>query len=396
MVAIAGRYLVCIALTIALSACDPKGNPGKASPNPLEPSPAATTVRPPPTSLAPPNPAFDGVSEVAKDLATDRAKGIFVATNRQLLNQSLASFGDARSQSVIYGVAYQHLTAGNDGRVSPVRSTLEFQGARKAEFDKMVGERFLAAKLYPRQVVIFVHGYNQSPNAALSSGIAIRTLLRLDAPMIMFMWPSQGVLRDYPKDQAMAEASRNAFQTVLCDARTRYPDAKVSVIAHSMGNYLVANALDHLASRGGCTAGAKISNLVMMSPDIPDEKMRELHQPIVSQADIVTAYVSQIDRAVESSEVFWQGPNFGFVRNGVPIIYPGIFSIDVTSVQDINFSFMSLNHDSYSFSQIMEDVYELLRKPDPQPMSRSLRIAEMTARGGAKYYVMNGKPKGRN
>lgn len=382
--------LVGLTLVATLAACKPDLE--KAPANKAH-SAGTTAVAPPPMPDAPANPALDGTSEVARYLASDPTKGVFVATNRGILDKALASFGDSRSETLTYGVAYQKLES-VEGRVQPVKSSLTFDGARKVEFDQALGRFYQGAKTYPNQVVLFVHGYNQKPYDAMSAAISVRSLLRLDAPMILFMWPSQGVVRDYPKDQAMAEASRRAFLALLCDTKTKFPDAKVTIIAHSMGNYLVANALDHLDGQGGCPTAGKISNLVMMSPDIPNEKMRELFQPLVRRVDLVTAYVSQLDRAVQSSEAFWNIDNFGFVRNGEPTVYEGIASIDVSSVQDINFSALSLNHDSYSYSQVMDDVYDMLVDGSRDPERRSLRTRGKSTKSGGRFYVMDGRPKG--
>ena len=86
--------------------------------------------------------------------------------------------------------------------------------------------------------------------------------------VIGFSWPSNGSVLDYPADQKDALASANAFGNLL--VRIALYGKPITLICHSMGNYMAANALSALVDnvhRPSVLTEAKISAIQGLSGD---------------------------------------------------------------------------------------------------------------------------------
>lgn len=113
-----------------------------------------------------------------------------------------------------------------------------------------------------QHVSVFVHGYNSSWADAVNRYEQIRSELydkQQLGQLVLFNWPSNGGPADYLPDREDARDSASAFAQELVDlhdrvvtiqraaARLKDPAkgcrAKISIIAHSMGNYVVQKAL---------------------------------------------------------------------------------------------------------------------------------------------------------
>src|SRR5262249_12016352 len=114
----------------------------------------------------------------------------------------------------------------------------------------------IADELKP--VVVFVHGFNESPARALGIGQALVDALP-DLTLVQYLWPSEGEVYDYEQDRIKVAAS--AGDILNCLRALDCPN----VIAHSMGNFGVQEALKLV---NGSTA-PYIDKLVMIAPDVP-------------------------------------------------------------------------------------------------------------------------------
>ncbi len=90
---------------------------------------------------------------------------------------------------------------------------------------------------------VFIHGYNVAFDDALYRTAQLACDLGIEGMPMMFSWPSKGQARDYVHDLKTARASVEAlvdflFLTWHC---TRAP--RVNIIAHSMGNVVLTEAL---------------------------------------------------------------------------------------------------------------------------------------------------------
>ena len=141
-----------------------------------------------------------------------------------------------------------------------------------------------------KHVTLCVHGYNN--DFADTIGFYTRISQGLYAGKdslgisILFTWPSKGEVYGYLPDRAEARACADDLgdvlnllydvlgrnQVVAADDPAKACKAKVSIIAHSMGNYLTQMALFHVWKRNNSPLTVSLINqLVMVAADVDND-----------------------------------------------------------------------------------------------------------------------------
>ncbi|MGH8512368.1 MAG: alpha/beta hydrolase [Gammaproteobacteria bacterium] len=142
-----------------------------------------------------------------------------------------------------------------------------------------------------QHVSVFVHGYNNRWEKAVTRYQQLQTELydkQQLGQLVLFNWPSNGSPAGYLPDREDARDSAGAFAQELVDlhdhlvtmeraaARLKDPAkrcrAKVSIIAHSMGNYVVQKALAVAARRlNSPELITLITQLAMVAADVDND-----------------------------------------------------------------------------------------------------------------------------
>jgi esterase/lipase superfamily enzyme len=124
-----------------------------------------------------------------------------------------------------------------------------------------------------RRVLIFVHGFNTRFEEAVYRFAQIVYDARVDVAPVLFTWPSGGNVTDYVYDRDSAVYSRDAFE-VLLQALVKDPNVdSISILAHSMGNYLAIESLRQMSIRDRGLS-PKIRDVMLASPDIDVDVFR--------------------------------------------------------------------------------------------------------------------------
>jgi esterase/lipase superfamily enzyme len=150
-----------------------------------------------------------------------------------------------------------------------------------------------------RKVLIFVHGYNTRFEEAVYKFAQIVHDAHVDVAPVLFTWPSGGSLVDYVYDRDSAMYSRDAFESVLQALVDDKNVGSISILAHSMGNYLAVEALRQMAIRDRGLP-SKIHDVMLASPDIDvDVFRRQIAQiDVKPRATQFTLFVSRDDKAL--------------------------------------------------------------------------------------------------
>ena len=150
-----------------------------------------------------------------------------------------------------------------------------------------------------RRVLIFVHGYNTRFEEAVYRFAQIVHDARVNVAPVLFTWPSGGNLTDYVYDRDSALYSRDALEAVL-QALVEDPSVdSITILAHSMGNYLVMELLRQMAIRDRGLS-PKIRDVMMAAPDIDIDVFRRQIAEIDAgpRPAYFTLFVSRDDRAL--------------------------------------------------------------------------------------------------
>jgi esterase/lipase superfamily enzyme len=157
-----------------------------------------------------------------------------------------------------------------------------------------------------RKVLVFVHGFNNRFDDAVYRFAQIVHDSKAQALPVLFTWPSRGQLRlrSYTYDRESANFSRDALEGLL-DTLARQPNiSEVTIMAHSMGNWVT---LEALRTRSIRTAGKpdKIKNVLLVAPDVDIDVFRTQIRRIGTANLRFALFVSQDDRALSLSRTIW-------------------------------------------------------------------------------------------
>lgn len=119
-----------------------------------------------------------------------------------------------------------------------------------------------------RDVLVFVHGFNNSVDEARMRLAQIVADSRFSGVPVLFTWPSRQKLLAYGSDRENATASRDALEKLLADLARTPGVGRVHVLAHSMGTWLAMEALRQNAIAGRPTLDGRLGEVMLAAPDL--------------------------------------------------------------------------------------------------------------------------------
>ncbi|WP_194814423.1 alpha/beta hydrolase [Nocardia sp. XZ_19_385] len=219
-------------------------------------------------------------------------------------------------------------------------------------------------------VMLFVHGYNVGFPAAVQRAAQIAFDLDFKGVPMLYSWPSTASVSGYVADGVAVEWSAPHFtdflRKVLCTIGVR----RVHVVAHSMGNRLLTEALVALAVAPPSPRPARLAEIVFAAPDVDAEVFRRRAEVFAGQAERFTLYASDKDRALRMSQRLARYPRAGQAGAGI-VVVDGVDTIDATEL-DTDFMGHSYIGDHRS---VLGDLFYLIHgglEPDKRFGLRSV------------------------
>ena len=190
---------------------------------------------------------------------------------------------------------------------STVEAKILTQTQALTEFDQRI------RKTPKRQVLLFVHGFNTKFEEAVYRFAQISHDSNANIVPVLFTWPSRGNLLQYGYDHESASFSRDALENTLqALARDRNVD-EISILAHSMGNWVTLEALRQMSIRNRGLPN-KIKNIMLAAPDVDFDVFRRQIATIGAKPSLFTLFVSRDDEALAVSRQVWGNkPRLGAV-----------------------------------------------------------------------------------
>ncbi len=153
-----------------------------------------------------------------------------------------------------------------------------------------------------RDVVVFVHGFNNSYDEARFRLAQLVTDANFTGVPVLFTWPSRMQLLAYGSDKESATASRDALEKLIRDLSEVPGVGRVHVLAHSMGTWLAMEALRQNAIAGRADLGGRIGEIMLASPDIDLDVFRA-QMARIGRVTRVSVFAARDDRALSVSSV---------------------------------------------------------------------------------------------
>ena len=242
------------------------------------------------------------------------------------------------------------------------------------DHDEFVAEAgAAAAETDEPEALIFIHGYSNSFENAARRAAQVAYDLDFKGVPMMFSWPSAEKTAGYTIDENNARWSQQYFAEFLDLVRTKLGLSRVHVIAHSMGNRLLAETLPTYA-----TEGADLNQVMFAAPDIDADTFRQLAAAFHGKASRFTLYASSNDVALKASKLVHGESRAGDAGDDV-VLVDGIDTVDASLVETA-----LLGHSYFGDERtLLSDLFVLVRSgagPDDRP---SLEARE---RNGVGYW----------
>ncbi len=189
----------------------------------------------------------------------------------------------------------------------PSNPATDFATLKADEITRDDAKKWLSAsvrKSRDRSVLVFIHGFNNRFEDSVYRFAQIVKDSGVHSAPVLVTWPSRGSLLAYGYDRESTNYTRNALET-LFQYLAKDPEVKeVSILAHSMGNWLALEALRQMAIRNG-RLPAKFENVMLASPDVDVDVFRQQIVDMGKQHPKFTLFVSRDDRALAVSRRVW-------------------------------------------------------------------------------------------
>jgi len=249
-----------------------------------------------------------------------------------------------------------------------------------------------------RALLIVLHGFREGYESALRKTAFLGHVLDINAPLLLFDWPSdQGSgLRPYRRARAIATASgAELARTLKLIVRDVQPE-QVWIIANSMGGQVVVDAFSSLyQDEEFADLDREIQHVVLTAPDIDHQQFnQQFKKELRALARHLTVYVSSNDRALLVSRLVNRGRRGGESTLDIDQLDEAIRiaqltdpDSDLVNLVDVTPVNRTRNFHNFSLEtpEFFDDLYLRLTNPEV-PNSRP--IYRVQTSDGAVYSVL--------
>jgi len=126
----------------------------------------------------------------------------------------------------------------------------------------------LAQQAEGRDVLIYVHGFNETFESATTSYAKLVSGIQFGGVPVLFTWPSRGALLDYGTDRESAMWSRDSLEDTLMALASDEKVGRIHILAHSMCGLVTLEALRSIADRSSGALENRCGTFVGGSRDV--------------------------------------------------------------------------------------------------------------------------------
>jgi esterase/lipase superfamily enzyme len=189
----------------------------------------------------------------------------------------------------------------------PSNPATDFATLKAQEIDEAAARAWLSAsvrKTPDGSVLVFIHGFNTRFEDSVYRFAQVVQDSGVHSAPILVTWPSRGSLLAYGYDRESTNYSRNALERLFQYLARDREVKEVSILAHSMGNWLTLESLRQMAIRNG-RLPAKFKNVILAAPDVDVDVFSQQIVDMGKQHPQFTLFVSRDDRALAVSRRVW-------------------------------------------------------------------------------------------
>jgi esterase/lipase superfamily enzyme len=225
-----------------------------------------------------------------------------------------------------------------------------------------------------KDAFVFIHGYNTTFEDAARRTAQMAYDLRFQGAPILYSWPSQGEIAKYTFDENNVEWTWRHLADFLQALSQQSGAITIHLIAHSMGNRALTNALQRMPK--GTTP--LFREVILAAPDIDADLFKQMAVDMQGKASRITLYASSKDDALKASKAAHGELRAGDSDNMV--IVEGVDSIDASAAAT-DF----LGHGYVFKSSILFDINNLFKLGKPPQERDKLRQEHL---GSFLYWLL--------
>ncbi len=302
---------------------------------------------------------------------------VFYATERQPLSSTPPNFGNQLNagNQLTYGFAEVTVPATHKRLFIGDPTYWSYSGKDfTAGFSPAVSQDVFYTQLQQRltfggsdgkQLLLFIHGFNNGFEEDIFKTAELVYDTRFNGVPLMFDWPSKDGPLDYTADRTASGASIVTLADFLRTLGERSGHPVINIVAHSMGNRLLLEALDRLQQQDQLP---HLGQVVMAAPDIDQARFEQIMPALIASNTIqrVTMYGSDKDMAMWLSKHANGAEPVGHMPP-VPAL-SGVDAIDVSNVP-----MNVLGHDYFITTRpVLDDMSQLFASPGNAPPRHGL------------------------
>ena len=235
-------------------------------------------------------------------------------------------------------------------------------------------------------LLVFIHGYNTSfEYAAQRTAQMVHDMGNGTVP-VLFSWPSRDTTIGYNADAAIVRLSGRRLAGFLEDLILRSGAQSINVVAHSMGNRALTDALEIMALKRDARPGDQpvLNQVMFAAPDVDADLFAEMADTFTPLARRMTLYASSTDWAlVSSGKLHGSAPRAG-LGGDVLLSHPAVDSIDMSSLGDDMLAHNYFSNDSSALVDIMTLFWQDV------PPERRCGLQSRVARNGNVWEYREG------
>ena len=182
-----------------------------------------------------------------------------------------------------------------------------------------------------KEAFVFVHGYNVPFDEAAMRTAQMAFDMNFEGLPILYSWPSRASVLSYIADTAVVNLSGRRLTRFLDDVVKQSGATRIHLIAHSMGNRALTDALELFALRHKGEPPA-FDQILFTAPDLDAGLFSEMVETIRPTAQRITLYASDRDWALAvSRRLHGDAPRAGQGGDGI-VKLADVDSIDMTTI----------------------------------------------------------------
>lgn len=290
------------------------------------------------------------------------AKGVhlhslFIATTRQKSPQTSIYFSGDRAQEM----SFARVTAsvppvhkvGNielpKGKVPDPEREFALVDPVLFASDKVfvaqMNQALMALPRDQRNILVFIHGYNNSLNSALMRTAQFVEDSGFQGVTVLFSWASKHKVLDYVYDMNSALLARDDLIRLFGLLQETRAD-RFDVLAHSMGNFLLVETIRQIKIEGRFNRTGRLGTVVMAAPDIDVDLFASTLSHLDADERRFYVLISKEDNALRYARLIAGGVDRVGDADARVISDLGVIAIDLTQVHDPS----KLHHDKFANS----------------------------------------------